>query len=68
MMFEGGMILAWLFPIVGGYFLVKYLIDQNNNKSNIERLDPLTVLKQRFANGEIDQQELEERKRILLNI
>jgi len=68
MMFGSGMILAWLIPIVGGYFLVKYLIDQNNNKSNTERLDPLTILKQRYVNGEIDQKEFEERKRFLLNI
>jgi len=68
MMFGGGtMVLAWLIPLVGGYFLVKYLIDQNKSSTDSES-DPLTILKRRYAKGEINQQEFEEYKKNLLNV
>jgi len=68
MMFGGGMILAWLIPIVGGYFLVKYLVEQNKSNSNAGEAEPLTILKNRYASGEITQQEFEEYKKNLLNV
>lgn len=68
MMFGGGMILAWLIPIVGGYFLVKYLVEQNKNNPNADKTEPLTILKRRYASGEITQQEFNERKKIIINV
>lgn len=68
MMFGGGMILAWLIPIIGGYFLVKYLVEQNKNDSDSGGADPLTIIKRRYANGEITQQEFNEVKKNILNV
>lgn len=67
MMFGGGgMILSWAVLLFGGYFVVKYFTDQSK-KNNADYTDALTILKRRYANGEISQQEFEERKRILTN-
>ncbi|NIA29908.1 MAG: SHOCT domain-containing protein [Actinobacteria bacterium] len=68
MMFGGGMILVWLIPIIGGYFLVKYLVEQNKNNPNEDKVDPLTILKRRYANGEMTRQEFNERKKIIINV
>ncbi len=67
MMFGGGMLLAWLIPIVGGYFLIRYLVDQNKAQSRTDQADPLTILQRRYATGEITQQEFNERKKDILN-
>ena len=64
MMFGGGMILGWLILIVAGYFVVKYLIDQNKTQSR--QADAISILKKRYANGEIDHQEFEERRNRLI--
>lgn len=67
MMFGGGMILVWLVSIVGGYFLVKFLMQQNKSTSDANKAALLTILKRRYASGEINQQEFDEYKKNLLN-
>ena len=67
MMFGGGMILAWLLPIIGGIFLAKYFIEQNKIQPCRDEAEPLTILKRRYANGEINQQEFNEYKNNILN-
>jgi len=66
-MFGGGMILVWLVSIVGGYFLVKFLMQQNKSTSDANKAALLTILKRRYASGEINQQEFDEYKKNLLN-
>lgn len=60
-------ILFWIVIIVGGVFLVKYLM-QNGDKgghSGTSGTSALDILEQRYARGEIDQEEFEAKKREL---
>lgn len=53
--------------IVGVVFLIKWLINQSqaNNRKRDTDEEPLEILKRRYAKGEIDKQEFEEKKRDL---
>ncbi len=57
------MALFWVALIVGGVLLVKWLMGQGGASREDSALD---ILKKRYARGEIDKQEFEERKRDLL--
>ncbi|MCB0114470.1 MAG: SHOCT domain-containing protein [Caldilineaceae bacterium] len=73
MMFGGGMLLAWLLPIVLIVLVVGWLLNNGSSGrgdgANIfnQRPDkrPEDVLKERFARGEISQEEYEEMRRTL---
>jgi len=60
MMFGGGMILTWGIILVGLFFLVKYLIEQNRSESvSRSNKSALQILQERYAKGEIDHEQFE---------
>ncbi len=63
--FMGGifMILVWVLVIVGIVYFVKYVASAQN--SHKEDKTPLDILKERYAKGEIDKKDFEERKKDL---
>ncbi|MGO1369818.1 MAG: SHOCT domain-containing protein [Senegalia sp. (in: firmicutes)] len=66
-MFGGGGILGLIIVIIIGYFLIKYFNENNNsNTSNSYRKsNPLDILNERYARGEIDEEEYNRKKKIL---
>ncbi len=58
------MILWWVLIIVGAVALIKWLMGQSRNTRDYEK-SPLEILKERYARGEIDKEEYNERKKDL---
>ncbi|WP_340106814.1 SHOCT domain-containing protein [Rhodohalobacter sp. 8-1] len=65
--FGGGwmMFLWWFLIIILIIFMVRFLWNSGQNKQNKET--PMEILKRRYANGEIDEEEYNKRKRELKN-
>jgi putative membrane protein len=64
------MIIFWVFIIVGVVFLIKWLVQSPKGHSGYGRTEisskALDILKERYARGEINKQEFEEKKKDLL--
>lgn len=69
MMFGGFMWIFWIIIIVVLVFLVKWLFEQSGSRysESKEKETPLEILKKRYARGEINKQEFEQKKKDLLS-
>jgi putative membrane protein len=57
-MFEWGGILGLILIVVVAYFLVKYFNEHKNNSNTFRKNDnAIDILKERYAKGEIDEEE-----------
>lgn len=65
-MFGGGGILGIILIAIVAFFAIKYF-NENKNDSNVftNKNDALDVLDQRYARGEIDEEEYNRKKKIL---
>jgi len=66
--FMGGyMWIFWIAIIVGLFLFIKWVIQQNNSKEQHLDLNPVDILKKRYARGDIDQKEYEQKMLDLLS-
>ncbi|NJE09004.1 hypothetical protein E3E31_10820 [Thermococcus sp. M39] len=59
------MLLFWVLIIVGVFVLIKWLLEQGGSKTTPKKR-ALEILDEKYARGEIDDEEYERRKRKLL--
>lgn len=65
----GGMVLQvlfWLVIIIGIVWAIKYFTGQNRSNSSSSGETALDILKKRYARGEIDREEFEQKKKELM--
>jgi putative membrane protein len=66
--FMGGfMWIFWIAVIVGIVFLVKWIVQQSRTGEGSSEQNSLEILKKRYARGEIDKEEFEQKKKGLLS-
>ncbi len=66
--FMGGfMWIFWIAIIVGIIFLVKWIVIQSRPGGQQQGENSLEILKKRYARGEIDKEEFEQKKKDLLS-
>ncbi len=66
--FMGGyMWIFWIVLIVGLVFLIKWIVQQNWAGESKPEENSMELLKKRYAKGEIDRQEFEQKKKDLLS-
>lgn len=59
------MILFWALAIAGGVVLVRWLGTRNSGSGDTRRRTALEILQERYARGEIERQEYEQKRRDL---
>lgn len=66
--FMGGfMWIFWIAVLVGLIFLIKWIVQQNRQDGQKAKDDPLEILKKRYARGEIDKEEFEQKRKDLIS-
>ena len=68
MMWGGGMIFGWLFwlaILAGVIWLVVRVADPRRRHPGRQDNEPMKILKERFARGEINREEFDERRKTL---
>jgi len=66
--FMGGfMWIFWIIVIVGLVFLIKWIVQQNKPGESKSEENSLEILKKRYAKGEINKDEFEQKKKDLLS-
>jgi len=66
--FMGGfMWIFWIAVIVGIILLVKWTVQQSKPHSENQEMSSIEVLKKRYAQGEIERDEYEQRRKDLLS-
>ncbi len=63
----GFMWIFWIAIIVGIIFLVKWIVQQSRPDGQQQGENSLEILKKRYARGEIDKEEFEQKKKDLLS-
>ena len=70
-MFGTGMWFGWIFWIILVAFIVWLIVNRTNTSQNYNaghhHETPMDILKKRYARGEIDKQEFEEKKKDLMD-
>lgn len=67
--FMGGgvyMVLIWILVIIGIVVLVKFITNENRKGRVGKNKSAIDILKERYARGEIDKTEFEEKKKDLV--
>ena len=59
------MLLFWVLVIVGIFVLVKWFAGQSSSRRDAREKTALEILQERYARGEIDRDEYEQKKRDL---
>lgn len=60
------MLAIWILVIVGVFALVRGILFRSSGGSSVAPETPLEILKRRYAKGEIDKAEFEEKRKDLL--
>ncbi|MBD3300034.1 MAG: hypothetical protein GF347_01655 [Candidatus Moranbacteria bacterium] len=58
-------LIFWILIIVAIAYLVKYIARQTGKNPALSEEDSLKILKARFAKGEIDEKQYEQKKKLL---
>ena len=61
----GVMMLWWVLVVAGLVMLVRWLVPRGQQRSRDDEKSPMEILKERYARGEIDKKEFEEKKKDL---
>lgn len=64
-MFGGFMWLFWIAVLVGLFFLIKWLVQQSQSRDREKTESALEILEKRYARGEIDKEEYEQKRKDL---
>ncbi len=60
------MIFWWFLIVAGIVLLIKWFTNESHRDSRNKEKTPLDILKERYARGEIDKKEFEEKKKDLI--